>query len=105
MIPYHRTSSANAEAILKSGFKDHTGTYLTNQEFTGVWFSNKPLDINEGIEGDTVLRISLRAPEKAIADYERIADDGKNYREWLIPAEIINANLAGIRVIEGRSHQ
>jgi len=29
--------------------------------------------------------------EKAIADYEWIADDGKNHREWLIPAQFIKA--------------
>jgi hypothetical protein len=100
MILYHRTSSADAEAILKSGFKDHTATYLTGREFTGVWFSNRPWDINEGMTGDTVLRVSLRTVEKAVAAYEWVGDDGKNYREWLIPAEFINRRVASIKVIE-----
>ena len=98
MILYHRTSSANAESILKSGFKDHTGTYPTDQQFTGVWFSDKPLDV-KGIEGDTLLIVSLRATDKALEDYEWIEED-KGYREWLIPARLINSKLIRIQVSE-----
>jgi hypothetical protein len=42
-----------------------------------------PLDVNEGAEGDTLLRIDLSMPESDIADYEWI-EEGKPYREWLI---------------------
>ncbi len=87
MILYHVTTAVIAEQILQHGFRDGIGRYLTDQEWSGVWVSNAPLDINEGAEGDTVLRIEL--PEKVIADYEWV-EEGKPYREWLIPARLIN---------------
>ena len=87
MILYHRTTAANAEQILRDGFRDGVGSFGTTREHSGVWLSNVPLDINEGAEGDTLIRVEL--PEQAIADYEWI-EDGKPYREWLIPAQLIN---------------
>ena len=35
---YHRTP--HGEAILRDGFRDATGTYMTTNLYTGVWFSN-----------------------------------------------------------------
>jgi hypothetical protein len=95
MILYHRTSAASAETILSEGFRDGVGTYLTNREWTGVWLSDVPLDTNEGAEGDTYLQVEL--PESDISDFEWI-EEGKGYREWLIPARMIP--LRSIRIIE-----
>lgn len=82
---YHRTSAT--DAILKDGFKDATGSYGTNQLFSGVWLSDQPLDSNEGAWGDTLLTINM--PEHEILEYEWI-EEGKPYREFLIPAAIVN---------------
>lgn len=83
---FHRTYKA--QAILAEGFKDATGTYGTGIEFTGVWFSaNEPLDPNEGAWGDTVLVVEI--PEDQIIEYEWV-EEGKPYREFLIPAETVN---------------
>jgi hypothetical protein len=79
MILYHRTTAANAEQIQRDGFA---------LEHSGVWLSNMPRDINEGAYGDVLLKVDL--PEQAIADYEWI-EEGKPYREWLVPAQLINA--------------
>lgn len=87
MILYHRTTAASAEQILHDGFRDGVGTYLTDSEFSGVWVSNVPLDINEGAKGDTLLQVDL--PEQTIAEYEWI-EERKPYREWLIPARLVN---------------
>ena len=38
---YHRT--ACPQQILDGGFRDATGTYLTSEEWTGVWFWIAPL--------------------------------------------------------------
>ena len=92
---YHRTSAAVAKAILREGFRDGTGTYLTHQEWTGVWLSDVPLDTNEGAEGDTLLQVKLS--EFDIANFEWI-EEGKGYREWLIPARMIP--LRSIRIID-----
>ena len=89
MILYHRTTSNAAHAILTSGFRDNTDTYMVAEKHTGVWLSNVPLDENEGAWGDVLLKVTLALPEKDIAQYEWI-EEGKGYREWLLPADLIN---------------
>lgn len=49
MRVYHRTDYA--AAILGDGFRDATGTYLTGEEHSGVWVSDRPLDEDEGADG------------------------------------------------------
>ncbi len=90
---HHRTTMEAARSILKKGFIDQTGNYLTEQKLTGVWFSDRPLDSNEGIrlDADTLLEITTRLSESALAEYEAVEDE-KPYREWLVPAALINAN-------------
>lgn len=82
---YHRTDAV--EAILARGFRDAIGTFLTDQEFTGVWFSDQPLDENEGARGEYLL--SLDIPDEALEEFEWV-EDGKPNREFLIPAELAN---------------
>ena len=86
---YHRTTREAANIILTDGFRDATGTYMTFHEFSGVWLSNMPLDANEGAKGDVLLQVRLPLPESAIAQYEWI-EEFKPYREWLVPAAVIN---------------
>ena len=87
MKAYHRTYYS--EEILRDGFLDATGTYLTvsPEEFTGVWVSDRPLDIYEGADGNVLLVLDI--PEEIFAKYEWV-EDGKPYREALVPAEILN---------------
>jgi hypothetical protein len=85
MKVYHRTF--HSAAILKEGFRDATGTYLTTNEFTGVWVSDCALDINEGADGDVLLTLNI--PVDVFEQYEWI-EEGKGYREALIPAAILN---------------
>ena len=70
----HRTSWESAEAILRNGFRDGRGNYLTNRSWPGVWLSNIP-------KGDTLLKVSIAVSR--IADYEWI-EEGKPYREWVM---------------------
>jgi hypothetical protein len=89
---YHRTQSESAETILHEGFKAGIGTYITVNERTGVWLSNVPLNIVDlSPSGPTLLRVTLSLAEADIERFE-LVEDGKPYREWLIPAEVINAN-------------
>jgi len=90
MILYHRTTRENAEAIKSGGFRDTTGSYFTDREFSGVWLSNVPLDLNDGAAGDVLFEITLELPDTAIAEYEWV-EEGKPYREWLMPAALLNA--------------
>jgi hypothetical protein len=87
MIVFHRTTQAVTEQILRSGFRDTTGRYLTNREWSGVWVSDRPLDNSEGASGDALLQIEIAEP--LIAAYEWV-EEGKPYREWLIPAAVLN---------------
>jgi hypothetical protein len=56
--------------------------------------------LNEGAHGDTLLAIDV--PEEEIADYEWI-EEGKTYREFLIPAVI--ANRFGPARVVGREEE
>jgi hypothetical protein len=84
---YHRTNAA--EAIIRDGFRDDEGSYmLKGMRLRGVFLSDILLDANDGAEGDQLLEISLQATCD-ISDYE-IIEEGKPYREWCVPAGIIN---------------
>lgn len=87
---YHRTDAA--DAILRDGFRDRTGSYLTEGDFIGVWLSDRPLDGNEGAWGDSVLVVDM--PETTVVPFEWV-EDGKSYREFLVPAEVLNAHPIG----------
>jgi hypothetical protein len=39
---YHRTTDECAKLILREGFRDGTGYYLTTRTHTGVWLSKRP---------------------------------------------------------------
>ena len=85
-LVYHRTH--HAEAILAEGFRD--GWYLMPGigELRGIFVSaGWPLNENEGADGDTVLELEI--PEAVFAEYEHV-EEGKPYREAMIPAAELN---------------
>jgi hypothetical protein len=63
---------------------------MTGQEFAGVWLSHVPLDFGEGAKGTTLLRIVTTRTEGDLSKFEWV-EDGKPYREWLVPADLINS--------------
>lgn len=89
MIVWHRTA-ASAE-ILARGFRDNRGFILagTSLELSGVFVSDRPLDANEGAKGRELLQIQLDATEAEIDQYE-IKDPEGTYREWCVPAALLN---------------
>jgi hypothetical protein len=72
---------------MTEGFRDQTGNYMTVIAWSGVWFSDVPLDENEGADGDTLLVLEI--PEHVISQYEWI-EEGKPYREFLLLSELAN---------------
>jgi len=66
------TSAANASRILADGFADGHDSYLTDQDFSGVWLSDRPLDANEGAWGDTVLKVTFRCDLADLTEYKWI---------------------------------
>jgi predicted DNA-binding antitoxin AbrB/MazE fold protein len=93
VILYHATTAESAIAILANGFEDGKWHGLS-----GVFVSLKPVDVNEGAKGDTVLRLTTSIKLEALRRYE-IVEEGKPYREWIVPARILNAS-ASVRVAE-----
>ena len=98
MILYRRVDRAEAEAIFERGFEDRAGEYMTGTIHRGVFVSDVPLDCNEGAWGDVLVEIAVDMPESALGEWEW-EEEGKPYREWQIPAKILNAH-ARVRVIE-----
>lgn len=86
---FHRTRAKNAASILKTGFRDTTGTYTMPITVTGVWVSNKILDESECAFNDVVLQIQVKVSKKDLDFYE-IKEEGKPYREWCFPAQLLN---------------
>lgn len=96
---YHLTTPEAATNILRQGFRDSTGSYLTNNEYSGVWLTDSPDSLYQmGLRGNTLLKINFRLPESELAAYEWI-EEGKGYREWLAPAVLVNAN-SSIEIID-----
>ena len=89
---HHFTTAEAARAILESGFKDGTGSYMTNRLHTGVWLSDVPMsDADGGPDNGVLLEVQLRISARTLRTYEWI-EEGKPYREFLIPARIVNAH-------------
>ena len=93
---WHRTSRSAAQDIIQNGFRDSKGDYLTRQKYSGVWVADQPLDANEGAFGETLLRVDFHGDEANIAAYEWV-EEGKGYREWLVPAKLLN-DLAQVSI-------
>ena len=89
MLLYHRTTKHAAESILRDGFQDGEGTYMTTEWRRGVWLSDRPLDINEGARGDVLLRVELTCDEADLKHWEW-REESKTCREWLVPAALVN---------------
>jgi len=99
VVLYHWTTRERAQAILAEGFKDSEGAYGMSFEesgepvaLRGVWLSDLPLGHDQfgGFEQDTLLRVTLSVGEEAIAAHEPIEEGRKGYREWVLPAELVN---------------
>jgi len=87
MICYYTTDVA--DVILHDGFREATVSYMiVGLELTGVWLGDGPMDINEGAKGDQVLRVELPG-DVDLTDFE-VIEYGKPYREWCVPAVLIN---------------
>ena len=94
---FHRTTAKNAKAILAKGFTDATGSFGTTDRYTGVLLTSQPVDIHT--IDITLIEVELDLDEDALAAYER-REQGKSYREWLVPAVLVNAHM-NLRIIAG----
>jgi hypothetical protein len=82
---YHPTM--HAAEILRDGFGETTGTYLTESDHSGVWLVDRPVDKRTG-GGDDAVMLELEIPEAIVVPFEWIT--GLPYREFLMPAALVN---------------
>jgi hypothetical protein len=94
---FHLTAADAAHSILSSGFKDATKSYMTDQQHTGVWFSDVP-DLQHG--PGVLLEVNFALSEEELTQYEWV-EEGSHIREFLIPAAVVNAK-AVVRIADGR---
>jgi hypothetical protein len=87
MKVFHRTPYPSS--ILENGFRDGEGTYMTGITHRGVWVSDRPLDFGQGAKGEFLLCLDM--PDDVLEPFEWV-EEGKQYREFLVPAEIVNSH-------------
>jgi hypothetical protein len=82
---YHPTK--HATGILRDGFGERSGTYLTETDHSGVWLFDRPVNIHLGDPDPDVL-LQLEIPESVVAPFEW--EVGLPYRQFLMPAGLVN---------------
>ena len=92
MRVYHVTSSEAAQAIAAQGFRDSAGRFLTATHHAGVFVSDRPLWLESSIELEHLACFEICVDEQYLAGCEWI-EEGKGYREWLVPAAVLNAGV------------
>jgi hypothetical protein len=65
---------------------------LASLTLTGVFLADMPVDVNEGARGDQVLAVEL--PDDLDLDPFELIEDMKPYREWCVPAQLVNEHGA-----------
>ncbi|MFF2384057.1 hypothetical protein [Streptomyces sp. NPDC058108] len=102
VVTYFHTTDA-ATAILRDGFRDGEGGYMfANLTLRGVFLANTPVGVNEGAKGDEVLAVTIPA-DCDLGDFE-LAQEGSTYREWCVPAELLNAH-GSVRLLSAEEEE
>lgn len=80
---YHGTDAV--AAIEREGFRDGHGSYMTDQQWSGVWFSDAPL-LDHAVAG--FFEVEPFETED-LSEWEWV-QQGLGYREFLVPADVAN---------------
>ena len=89
LVLFHRTYRDVAEVILRNGFRDRGGQYMTDREYRGVWLSDVPWEGIAADDNDALLRVTFDCEEDDLAPFEWANDPPIGCREWLIPSAFI----------------
>ena len=81
---YHPTR--HSADILRNGFGEKSGAYLTPTDHSGVWLFDRPIEGHT--DDDPNVTLELEIPESVVAPFEWHV--GLPYREFLMPAALIN---------------
>jgi hypothetical protein len=95
---YHRTTAQAAQAILDSGFRDKRDHFGFKNEagawvwVEGLWLSDVPLDGSDFGHADRDTLVAVTLDDQDLIDCEVVEEGNvQSYREWLVPAAVINA--------------
>ncbi len=92
---YHVTTPEAARAIKTHGFRDTRGSYgMTDAngapfELVGVFLADRRVDSQEGVSLRASVFFVVEIPASVLNDYE-LVEDGKQFREWCVPARLVN---------------
>jgi hypothetical protein len=87
MTVYHVTEPEGATVIERNGFTDITVTFGAENEYTGVWVFDVPLEKAWPFNDRVVFEIDAAA--ETLSDWE-VIDESQPHREWLVPAAVLN---------------
>jgi hypothetical protein len=82
---YHPTK--HSSEILRDGFGERSGAYLTETDHSGVWLFDRPVNAHIG-DDDSDVMLELEIPESVVVPFEWVT--GLPYREFLMPAALVN---------------
>jgi hypothetical protein len=85
MKVYHPT--IHAAEILRDGFGERSGTYLTPTDYSGVWVFDRPVDRSIGGGPDAEMLV-LEIPDSVVEPFE--TGGSLPYRQFLVPAALLN---------------
>jgi hypothetical protein len=90
---YHVTDRESAERIVRAGFVDSEVIHDDRELQIGVWLADRCLagenDVGPRLGPVPDTSLSIEVPPEAAEPYER-REDGKPYREFCVPARILN---------------
>ena len=86
---YHPT--IHATEILRDGFGETSGTYLTESDNSGVWLYDRPVDNPMG-GGDEAVMLVVEMPKSIVVTFVVTFEwvTSPAYRQFLIPAALLN---------------
>jgi hypothetical protein len=101
---YHVTDRASAQAILDGGFNDTEVIHDNRELQIGVWLADRCLagedDVGQRLGPVPEVALEVELPADTAEAYER-REDGKPYREFCVPAELVNRHeVVGVRDLE-----
>jgi hypothetical protein len=96
MLLYHNTFPESAAAVVATGFRDRVHFYMTPTRHRGVWFIDKPEFCPDPDDRRSIWLV-VDLPDEVVRRYEWVAE-GSPYREFLIPAQIVNRYSRPTRV-------
>ncbi|MBI5764258.1 MAG: hypothetical protein HZA51_12120 [Planctomycetes bacterium] len=88
---WHLTPTKNVESIRENGFWDAPMNELP--ELKGVYFADRPFweGMTDGIPDEwTGIVVVFELPDKELDSYQIKGATRQLYREWLIPADVVN---------------